>query len=80
MTRLRITYAEQLARRLDQLEGIAPIYGAPFTVRTLHAPDGRRGEHSGEDRANSLDKLVTVTLALVRFGNPDEVATVRVDL
>lgn len=39
------------------------VRGAPFTFRTLHGPDRRRVNQYDNDGENTLDQLVTITLA-----------------
>lgn len=56
---------------------VAPIIGAPFSFRTLHAP--RSQGRADIEQTLHLDKVMTITLPLVRFGT-DQQASMMVRL
>lgn len=55
-------------------EPLVIIRGEPRTIRTLHPTDQRRDGHrlDGERQPNTLDRLVTHTMPMIRAMRDDE--------
>lgn len=66
-------------REISLSRAVAPIYGAPHRIRTFHADcqSRRPGVESGQF---TLDKVVMVTLPLIRTGAGPVIPTIEVKL
>jgi len=56
------------------------IHGAPFTFRSLHAPDGRRNDSRGAGGESTLDRIVTVTLPAIEGFRHKPITSMKVVL